>query len=62
MKLIQIKLDEMINGVIDGTIQIRQANAVGRLVREKTRLHTLRHRSAESQNKLDSLNEFYGIK
>lgn len=62
MEQIQERLDEIIQGAIDGTVHIRQANAVGRLIREKARLYSLLHRSAESQNKLDQLNEFYGIK
>jgi hypothetical protein len=62
MNEIQTKLDEMINGAISGSVQLQQANVVGRLVREKTRLYALRHKSAESQNKLEQLNVFYGLK
>ena len=62
MKEIQNKLDEMINSAVDGKVQVQQANVVGRLVREKTRLYSLRHDSAKSQNKIEQLNEFYGLK
>lgn len=56
------KLDEMIKGAVDGSIQIQQATTVGKLTREKTRLYALRHKSAESQNKINQLNDFYGLK
>lgn len=62
MNEIQTILDELFDGTIRGSTQIAQANTASRIVREKTRLYALRHKSAESQNKLDQLNEFYGIK
>ena len=59
---IQDKMTKLFNDVIEGTVQLQQANTAARIVREKARIYESQRKVAESQNKLEQLNEFYGLK